>query len=98
MVGAATGFLSLPQLSFNRNKKVLKSRLAALFGLSIESSLLPKLEIGEKVAADEGYVGVPGKIMTRLPGNSPSIIKHNQNLSIMQSRHEGMNGKLKDEW
>ncbi|KAJ3279352.1 hypothetical protein HDU79_000683 [Rhizoclosmatium sp. JEL0117] len=62
----------------------------------VKKSLLPKLEIGEKVAADEGYVGVPGKIMTRLPGNSPSIIKHNRNLSIMQSRHEGMNGKLKD--
>ncbi|KAI9347655.1 hypothetical protein BDR26DRAFT_916055 [Obelidium mucronatum] len=62
----------------------------------VKRSLLPRLGVGEKVAADEGYVGVPGKIMTRLKGNTEAIIKHNHNLSILQSRHETMNGKLKD--
>ncbi|KAI9353418.1 hypothetical protein BDR26DRAFT_1002385 [Obelidium mucronatum] len=62
----------------------------------VKRSLLPRLGVGEKVAADEGYVGVPGKIMTRLMGNTEAIIKHNCNLSILQSRHETMNGKLKD--
>ncbi|KAI9326844.1 hypothetical protein BDR26DRAFT_955298 [Obelidium mucronatum] len=61
----------------------------------VQKTVLLDLEEDEQVAADRGYVG-DVRVITKLKGSSPDIIKHNKNWNLLGSRHETVNKRMKD--
>lgn len=61
----------------------------------VRQALLPLLEPGERIAADEGYPG-EFQIIVKLPATCAANCRHNWRLKQMGARHETVNKRLKE--